>query len=366
MADSECISDQEAACATAEGTRARPRAVPRNAVGALNRLAGAAQWTSIWRGQPWHLRLDAHDAHHAAPTDIVAALSWSGMRACLIMSHANAEALFAAHYGLLATAELADDLMLALLQDTADKLAAGFPAPSGAVRIEDWCGRGTAAAMPFRLALHLSPAADGESFFCHLLTDLHGLRKLASRCERRNETAMLAPWADMPAAVTLELGWVDLRMDQLASVKPQDVLLPDAWWHTRDLRGVCIRISPALGIEARAMDSNLLQATTKVKSMEQEPFAHPEDEAAHAAGADSPDLSELADVPMRITFDIGEHHLTLHELAGVAPGHVFDLGLAPERAVNLRVNGMRIGEGELVDIDGRIGVAVTRITAPRR
>jgi type III secretion protein Q len=68
---------------------------------------------------------------------------------------------------------------------------------------------------------------------------------------------------------------------------------------------------------------------------------------------------------MRISFDLGERHLTLRELAGVAPGYIFDLGLAPERAVNLRVNGVRIGEGELVEIDGRIGVAITRITPPR-
>jgi type III secretion protein Q len=285
------------------------------------------------------------------------------MRACLAMSHANAEALFAAHYGLLATAELADDLVLALLQDTADALAADFPLQdSSAIRIEDWCGRDAAEAMPFILALRLTPMTAGEPLSCHLLTDLHGLTRLASCCARTRKASMPSYWAGLAAEVKLELGWIDLSLHQLASAKPQDVLMPDGWWPAPERRGICMRISPALGIEARLADDNLLQATTKVKSMEQEPFVHSGDEAASVPDVD---LSDLADVPMRISFDLGERHLTLRELAGVAPGYIFDLGLAPERAVNLRVNGVRIGEGELVEIDGRIGVAITRITPPR-
>ena len=74
---------------------------------------------------------------------------------------------------------------------------------------------------------------------------------------------------------------------------------------------------------------------------------------------------ELSELPVRMTFDLGEYPLTLRELNAVQVGHVFDLALAPQQAVNLRVNGRLLGEGELVEIDGRIGIAVTRFLAPR-
>lgn len=78
------------------------------------------------------------------------------------------------------------------------------------------------------------------------------------------------------------------------------------------------------------------------------------------------DVQDLADVPVRITFDLGECTLPLHELSSLAAGYQFDLALPPQRTVNLRVNGARIGEGELIDIDGRIGVAITRLLQLRQ
>ena len=48
----------------------------------------------------------------------------------------------------------------------------------------------------------------------------------------------------------------------------------------------------------------------------------------------------------------------------LGPGHVFDLGRELRRAVIIRANGKVIGEGELVDVDGQIGVAVLSLAPP--
>lgn len=96
-------------------------------------------------------------------------------------------------------------------------------------------------------------------------------------------------------------------------------------------------------------------------------LADAEDKGAkdRQAGSAAWGTSDLGDLPVRLTFDLGERHLTLRELAEMGAGHVFDLGLPPRGSVNLRVNGLRVGEGEIVEIDGRLGVAVTRILPPR-
>jgi type III secretion protein Q len=69
----------------------------------------------------------------------------------------------------------------------------------------------------------------------------------------------------------------------------------------------------------------------------------------------------LDDLPVRVSFDLGERSIPLHELQSLAPGYTFDLGRDLRRSVQVRANGMLIGEGELVDIDGRLGVVVNTL-----
>jgi flagellar motor switch/type III secretory pathway protein FliN len=77
-----------------------------------------------------------------------------------------------------------------------------------------------------------------------------------------------------------------------------------------------------------------------------------------AAAEEYDDGRTLDDVTIRLTFDLGERVVSVGELRTLAPGFTFDLGRQLRRAVTIRANGMAVGEGELVEIDGRIGVSV--------
>ncbi|MEM7025391.1 MAG: FliM/FliN family flagellar motor switch protein, partial [Pseudomonadota bacterium] len=57
----------------------------------------------------------------------------------------------------------------------------------------------------------------------------------------------------------------------------------------------------------------------------------------------------------------GKTELTIGELRGVAEGYSFNLHRPLDSAVALRVNGRLIGHGELVDIEGSLGVRVIEI-----
>jgi type III secretion protein Q len=69
----------------------------------------------------------------------------------------------------------------------------------------------------------------------------------------------------------------------------------------------------------------------------------------------------LDDIPVRLTFDVGEREISLGDLRSIQPGYVFNLGRDPRSLVNIRANGRLVGEGELVDIEGRVGVSVLRL-----
>jgi len=197
--------------------------------------------------------------------------------------------------------------------------------------------------------------------------------------------ALLADWGGLPIPVAFELGWVILPLGELESLRNGDVLLPDRWWGDAGLTRTCVRVGAQAGWGGGFMgeldDTGRQIKVTGMKEMDRElpddiftpralrahgPTATEQGDAAasmqHDRAAHQPALD---DIPVRLTFDLGERQLTLRELAAIGNGHVFDLGLPLRGGVNLRVNGLCVGEGEIVEIDGRIGVAVTRIVAAR-
>ena len=78
-------------------------------------------------------------------------------------------------------------------------------------------------------------------------------------------------------------------------------------------------------------------------------------EAAAATGFD------VEDLPVSLVFVAGEMEVALGDLQGLAPGQVLDLRRPVEAHVEVRANGRTIGRGELVEIDGRVGVRMLEL-----
>jgi type III secretion protein Q len=71
----------------------------------------------------------------------------------------------------------------------------------------------------------------------------------------------------------------------------------------------------------------------------------------------------LDEVPVRLSFELGTIELSLGELQGLAPGMVLPIAQALPPAVRIHASGRLIGAGELVEVDGRLGVQLTRFGA---
>ena len=94
--------------------------------------------------------------------------------------------------------------------------------------------------------------------------------------------------------------------------------------------------------------------------------APPQSDIAAAAGDEQSDEPETDDalnhVEVKINFRIGEISMPVNELAALTPGFTLtDLpGLIFPRAVAV-ASGRAFAEGELVEIDGKIGFRITRL-----
>ena len=71
---------------------------------------------------------------------------------------------------------------------------------------------------------------------------------------------------------------------------------------------------------------------------------------------ESPIAVAAEDLPIHMVFVAGELELGLRDLWRIKPGYVFKLHQPLYRHVQVRANGKTIGRGELLDVDGRLGV----------
>jgi type III secretion protein Q len=87
------------------------------------------------------------------------------------------------------------------------------------------------------------------------------------------------------------------------------------------------------------------------------------DQASHADAFQETGLSRLADMPVRLIFEVGRIEVSLSELTNTGPGHVFVLPSGIEGGCAILSGGAVIGRGEIVEVAGQFGVRVTQLAA---
>ena len=334
------------------------------AINALNLLAGDKRMRFHSADGAVMISCGSAQEREGDSGSLIVGFACNEVSGCFVFSPAAAEHLVAANGAVVDWNAVPECLALALLQESADLLSEKLlPGTGAVVRLTGWCSREDLAAVPYRIELRIERKdAPLGPFFGQLCTDLGGLQTLAGILAARPVRPLDSAWGSLRIPAVLELGWVDMTWRTIAQLRCQDIVLPDGWWCPPGESKACLRLSSRCGIGAQCQEGSI-KTITGVIEMKQDSMASAD---AFQQTGTVLDVQELADVPVRITFDLGECTLPLCELSSLAAGYQFDLALPPQRTVNLRVNGARIGEGELIDIDGRIGVAITRLLQLRQ
>ena len=224
--------------------------------------------------------------------------------------------------------------------------------------------------------------AGGDDYFATLDADDLALARVAALLPPLGETPARAngvSLVDVPVRVFALIGQTVMPLASLRNLTPGDIVLVDEDFGARagvmvlsTLDGQGIRMRRG----AHAAGQSFTATSTWMKLMtiagsdfhegagELDPARAMQDSHHQDTGLDEGgEASFIADsIPVRVTFDVGGCTLTLAELRRLQPGEVMDLDV-PAQAGLLRicVNGKQIGAGEMVDVDGRVGVRVLRL-----
>ena len=301
-----------------------------------------------WLGGRWEIALSSLPPCPPRPDRFSIEAGWGGARVFLRLDPAWIDQVGQAMLGSDALDALPERLRLAVLEAAFAQAAGRIEAASGRrLRLVAVGGERTDCQEMEGFGLEcraVGHAASGE-----LWMDEAGLAQLAGAL--RPLAGMRGPasphrWDGLPLTLRFSVGWVDLPTRVLADTAARDVIMLDECW-LQGKDGITVQVGRTTGFRATLRDTvaTVTEGLGEIMA-----------DTLESAVLDEP--GELDDVTVRLTFDLGERSVTLGELKSLAPGFTFDLGRDLRRVVTIRANGMPIGEGELVDIEGRVGVAV--------
>ena len=109
----------------------------------------------------------------------------------------------------------------------------------------------------------------------------------------------------------------------------------------------------------------------EVENMTHPAYASPHDTdtADAAAAADTrsaiaPASIDTGSIPVRLSFSLGTLRMTVAEVAALRPGALLELKHGMPPRVTIEANGIAIGSGELVDLDGRLAIEISQWPRP--
>jgi type III secretion protein Q len=156
---------------------------------------------------------------------------------------------------------------------------------------------------------------------------------------------------DLAVRLAARLGWCVVKLAALRHARPGDVILPDTAGDGR----VYLTAGGIIRWPARHDPGRLVVDGSRSNICAEQEWGMP-DEALPGAEA-----TGLDDLPVRLSFELGQFDLTLAELETLGPGHVFELARAEADGVDIVANGKRIGAGRAITINGTLGVQIVRL-----
>ncbi len=185
--------------------------------------------------------------------------------------------------------------------------------------------------------------------------------------------ASLAALGDTKLAMTIVASATLSNATDVGTLRRGDAWLPSAWRLTRtssgSLVGPVFLAAPShdAGFHADLGDDGRLVLRGGVENLAW--AAGPESGTAMTDGVTEAEKDALVDavgeVPVVVRVEIGTAEMRAKEWASLGRGDVIALGRKIGEGVTLRVGGVAVARGELVDLDGEIGVRILGRTEDR-
>jgi type III secretion protein Q len=295
-------------------------------------------------------------------------LEWAGGHLRLTLSPDTITSWLNANLPAVALDELSDPLVATAVEVLLEYVFSALDAASTCGRPRVIEGEANDAPLPHGWTLTARHNASGHLGFALLEADTLGLLLLANLLKRAPQTSNGLNEDDLPVTVYADLGRTVLSAANLSGLRAQDTIFIDDYRVTSD--GDLWLVASGHGVRLRPQQDSycVTQGWTPMmndlldSSRESDADAFLDDGPAPIETDKDFDVDA---VPVTLTFSLGERQVTLGELRHLQPGEVFDLARPLAGGpVMVRANGRLFATGDVVDIDGRVGVTLRALGEP--
>ena len=204
-------------------------------------------------------------------------------------------------------------------------------------------------AFGFKIRLEGCPGIEDQHLFVALVPShpeaMLLLEKKLAELPCSGDALAVPALCEVPLEVAFESGYLTVSMNDIDALEQGDVLVPEAWIASQGK--VLLRLARSF---APALTASCL--LTDGKAEIEEPLS---------AEVEPVMDSEHNDIDIRLSFELDRRSITVGELPQLAPGYVFKLNGDMQAPVTVRANGKTIAQGRIVDMDGTLGVQLTRM-----
>jgi len=184
--------------------------------------------------------------------------------------------------------------------------------------------------------------------------------------------AALAALGEVPLSLPIVAAVSRSTAGEVGTLRRGDAWLPGGWALRRSaagqLEGPVLLASPSHEVGFRAVLGDegriVVRGEAAPLAWAAEPrfdaprrALHREEEGVSEVDKDAL-VQAVGEIPVVVRVEIGVAEMRAREWASLAPGDVVSLGRKIGEAVTLRVGGVTVARGELVDLDGEVGVRI--------
>ena len=149
-------------------------------------------------------------------------------------------------------------------------------------------------------------------------------------------------WRNHVTPLFFEVGTMTLSIAELQQLEVADVIMAEFAENIMN-NELCIRFVSDVRFKAR-VNENTVTVESGVREMSDE-------------NRDD-NVTNMDDLPVKLSFDLGEMVLPFHQVESFTSGYVINLNEPFGEIVKIRSQNRVLGTGELVDINGKVGVRI--------
>lgn len=258
------------------------------------------------------------------------------------------------------------------LLDLVTRMLHGAPVRVTSLTADDASALRSDEALRSLLILDLSVQARGVGGWARLLFSAKlrlGVAPPPSSQAVRRSLGRLARLDGVEVPLAIEAGYGFLHAREVLSLRPLDIVLLDHFGPKPVTGGpVWLRVTGTGGVFPGHLDGAGVTVLGSFHLRAHAMAEQAEGETAANSGTAAPDGSPpptsealLRELPVQITCEIGRVTLSAREVLELRPGAVVPVGRPLAGPVDLTAGGRIVARGELVDVEGEIGVRVTEV-----